>query len=117
MTIKHRDKQRVWKNGDVALAYAVIEKGFTDYILNSDSEVVAKVEIPVLDGIFQVVASYVLVSGSFQIYSQLDSGTTTLYHENTCLAIDDCHSREELEIFVRGKVDDYLYKMVTGRLE
>lgn len=116
MTIKYKGEAQAWKNGDVALAYGVIEKGFTEYILNSRGEIVAKVEIPVLDGMFKVIASYIPSSGSFQIYSQSDlNHTTTFYTTDQCLAIENCHSREELETFVRGKVDDHLYKMVTEK--
>lgn len=115
MAIKYSDETQVWKNGDVALAYEVMEKGFTEYILNSGGDVVARVEIPVLDGMFQVVASYVPIDGNFQVYSQAPSGGKTFYHDNSCLAVEDCRSREELEIFVRGKVEDYLYKLITER--
>lgn len=116
MTIEHKDEAQVWKTGDVALAYGLIDKGFTEYVLNSRKEVVAKVELPQRDGWLPVVASYIPGTGSFQIYIQLVSDNTrTLYQSDHCIAIENCSNREELETFVRGKVEDYWYKVVTER--
>lgn len=119
MTIRYGDTPvNVWKNGDVALAYELIGRGFTEYVINNYGNVLGKAEIrvadvnaPILGNEMTVVVSYIPADGSFSIYRQRcggEEGVQIFYEDYYSLEMEACRSRQDLEALVISKVNEFL---------
>lgn len=101
----------VWSPESIEVAHSLIDLGFTEFGLNYKGNVLAKMEIPVLNEVVLVVVSWLDLESSLSIRI---SGSGRLVYSDTNREFAKLESRHDAICFIDDIVGGYMYELVIG---